>query len=306
MDIGRISSQNTSGLNSKSPVIKKDTSATIDTRDKLQKSEGQTFFSKVKSFVRENITGANKSEETGAAKQAWGEGSKSPIKTGAIIGTSVCGAGGAAIGYFTTETDPNKLPTQTVELRWQEPVLEKGYLGEIPKDYYEPLKGAPKSVGKEISTAFKMFAQNVEHSVDPTKSVYVDDVPAHAYPEGVLMTERHEIFTGKGEVSVEWQDHGINEPFLDGAKENLKYDTHKITIGHHPDGKPVTQEVIDGVHHQFTPEIKYQEVDSYQKPNVEFKMPDPWERAGMGLAIGSMMGLGLGVLSGLIYKVINR
>ncbi len=184
--------------------------------------------------------------------------------------------------------------------------MEKGYLGEIPRDYYEPVKGAPQSVGKEISTAFKMFAQNIEHSVAPTKSVYVNDVPAHAYPEGVQMVERHEIFTGKGEVTVEWKDEGINEPFLDGAKENLKYDTHKVITGHGADGKPITHEVIDGVHHQFTPEIKYQEVDSYQKPNVEFKMPDPWERAGMGLAIGSMMGLGLGVLSGLIYKVIHK
>ncbi len=63
MDIGRISSQNTSGLSSKGSMIKKDTSATIDTSDKLQKSEGPSFFSKVKSFVRENITGVNKSKK---------------------------------------------------------------------------------------------------------------------------------------------------------------------------------------------------------------------------------------------------
>lgn len=306
MDIGRINPNNTTGLNSKAPLIKKDTSAIIDTLDKLQKSEGQTFFSRVKSFVRENITGTGKSNEAGETKQAWGEGSKSPVKTGAIAGTSIGGVAGATIGYLTTETDPNKLPTQTVELRWQEPVLQKGYLGEIPKDYYEPLKGAPQTVGKEISTAFKMFAQSVEHSVDPTKSVYANDVPVKAYPEGVLMADRHEIFTGKGELNVDWQTKGIEEPYLAGANETLKYDTHKITIGHNPDGKPVTQEVINGVHHQFTPEIRYQEVGEYQKPNVEFNMPDPWERAGMGLAIGSIAGLGIGTLAGLIYKVIHR
>ena len=305
MDIGRIGAQNMAGKTGKAPVMKKDTSAKIDTTDKLQKSEGKTFFSRVKDFVRNNITGTQKTEEAAETKQAWGGDYGSPVKTGAIVGTTVCGAAGAVAGYVTTETNPDNLPTQTVELEWQEPVMQERYLGEVPKNYYEPVKGAPKSLGKEIGTAFKMLAQGIEHEVDPTKSVYAD-APAKAYPEGVLMADKSQVFSGKGEMEINWDTKGINEPYLAGANENLEYDTHKLTIGHTPDGEPVTQEVIDGVHHKFTPDIRYQEVGEYQTPEVEFKMPDPWERAGMGLAIGSMVGLGVGTLAGLIHKVIAK
>jgi len=121
-----------------------------------------------------------------------------------------------------------------------------------------------------------------------------------------MMVNRGEVFTGRGEVDVDWNSQDINDPYLAGYNDNPEYDTHEIVLGKTPDGKPVTQEVIDGIHHKYSPDIKYNDVGSYETPDVEFKAPNPWERAGMGLAIGSLIGLGVGTAVGLIHKILSK
>jgi len=303
MDIKRVVTPDLTSKARKKPEIVKDESAKINTNDVVQKGEEKSFFQGVRDFVRNNITGTGKAEKA-VQKEDWG-GDYGSVKAAALAGTAVGGAAGAVVGYVTTETDPANLPEQSVELEWHEPVMSKRYLGEVPRDYYEPVDNPSKSAGKELSTAWKMLKQGFQQEIDPTRPVYAN-APVKAEPEGILMVQKQKVFTGRGEVEVNWETKGIEEPYLAGYNDNPKTDTHKVVLGTTPDGKPVTQEVVDGVNHKFTPDIRYQEVGEYQKPNVEFKTPDPWERAGMGLAIGSLIGLGVGTVVGFIHKILSK
>jgi len=168
VDVGRIGANNIAARTNEGSAVKKDTSAKIDTTDKLQKGKGTSFFKRVKNFVRTNITGADRTEEA-AGKESWGRGDYGSVKNGALIGTAIGGSSGAVIGYVTTETDPANLPQQTVELEWQEPVLRQKYLGEIPRNNYEPVKSPGMPVGKEISRAFRMMGQEIQNEIDPTR-----------------------------------------------------------------------------------------------------------------------------------------
>lgn len=309
MDIKKVATQDLTASAKKSPDVVKDKSARIDTRDYVQKGEGKSFFQSVKDFVKNNITGTDKSMGTDKAsevtgKEDWG-GDYGSVKTAALACTAVGGATGAVVGYVTTETDPANLPESSIELEWHEPVMNERYIGEVPRNFYEPVDNSSKSAGKEFATAWKMLKQGFQQELDPTRPVYAD-APVKADPEGILMTQRHQVFTGRGEVEVDWETKGIEEPYLAGFNDNPKTDTHKVVVGTTPNGEPVTQEVVDGVMHKFTPDIRYQEVGEYQTPDVEFKTPDPWERAGMGLAIGSLIGLGVGTVVGLIHKVLSK
>lgn len=311
MDAAKIRPTNIASTPIAGMARKKESSAQIDTRDKLQKSEGKTFFSKVKDFVRENITGEKEVEASSAGsggkigvKEACSSDYGS-IKPVVAASTAICGAAGAVIGYATTETDVSKLPRQTVELKWNEPVMGEKYLGEVPRDYYESVDNPHKSLGKEFQTAFKEMGQNFHRGLDPTRSVF-GSAPLRTETGDVMMTQRQEVFTGRGELEVNWETKDINDPRMVGLMDDPQFDTHKVVVGRTPDGAHVTRDVIDGIQHKFAPDIQNDEVGSYKEPSVEFKTPNPWEHAGMGLAYGMMVGLGLGTIVGVIRKVLHK
>ncbi len=280
--------------------VKKATShSNIDTSDKVVKSHTESgFFSKIKKFVKENIVGTSTKEST---SKDYGSVS---VARSAAIGATVGGAAGAVTGYtIASNIDPSQLPEKSVELEWSEPVMEKRYIGDIPRDYYQPIDHPDKSVGKEIETAFKVLGQSIRNSVDPTRPVYADAPKVAPGGEGIMMVQKQELFEGRGEPHITWQEKSIEEPYLAGYKDNPVKDVSSKVIGHTPDGTPVEQQTVDGIYHKFTPDIRYQEVGTYKVPHVEFKGPDPWEYAGMGLAIGAMGGTVLGALVAALRKM---
>lgn len=278
--------------------------ALTDTTDRVSRGETGGFLGKIKNFVRTNITGKTAQSEESVSKEKTRD--FGIVSSAALAGGIVGGTAGAVAGYVTTETDPSKLPENSVDLEWAEPVMQKRYLGEIPRDRYEPINHPYKSVGKELATAFKLAGQDIRDGVDPTRPVYADAPAVAPGEEGVMMVQKQQTFTGRGEVEVDWQTKGINEPYLAGYNDNPVEDVSSRVIGHTPDGTPVEQEFVDGINHKYTPDIRYQEVGEYRIPQVKFKTPDPWERAGMGLAIGAMLGTTVGVVIGVIQKVLGK
>lgn len=304
MEIQRVSTQYSSQKQSALQKTQGETAAQINTSDTLQKSEPSGFLNRIKCFVKTNITGASSSEGASENKNNSSDYG-SFVKPAAVSGAVIGGIGGAVIGYVTTETDITKLPEQTLELKWSEPVLTKQHVGYIPRDFYEPIQNDTKPIGKEITTAFKVMSQGVRSELDPVKPVFTQ-APIMTESGGVMTVDRQEVFTGRGDVKVNWESKPIGSPYMEGYIDDPKFDTRQVVIGHTPDGTPVTKEVVDGIQHRFAPEIKYDQVGTYKTPSVEFKAPDPWERAGMGLAIGALAGLGIGTAIGVIHKVLAK
>ncbi|MCE1247271.1 MAG: hypothetical protein LWY06_11555 [Firmicutes bacterium] len=305
MNISQIGFNNTQRLSGESAGVRNqaaDKPAMIDTSDKLQKSEDTGFFSGLKSFVRKNITGG--SETKGCCNDFSPSGSF--LKKSAVAGTVIGGVTGFAVGYATTETDVSKMPLQTANVEWKEPVMNPRYLGDIPRDHYAPVENASKPIGKEIASIFQKIGNNIQQNLDPQVPVHAD-APVRNMDGSVMMADRHQIVTGRGELHVKWETKPIGDPVMKEYIDDPKFDTHKEVIGKTPDGSPVTRDVVDGVSHHFKPEIQFNKVGEYKVPtSAEFGAPNPWEKAGEGLAIGALAGLGIGTLVGLIHKVIAK
>jgi hypothetical protein len=305
MNISSIGLNNNQRINQDSSAVRSQTAerpASIDTSDKVQKGEDPGIFSGLKKFVRNNITGNTKACQPGCGDFTP---SGSFLKKSAVAGTVVGGAAGFVIGYATTETDVSKMPLQTADINWKEPVMTPRYLGDIPRDHYAPVENASKSVGKEIASVFQKLGNSIQQNLDPSVPVHAD-APVRTMDGGIMMADRHQSLTGRGELQVKWDTKPINEPIMTDYSDDPKFDMHKQVIGKTPDGTPVTRDVVDGVSHHFKPEIQFNKVGEYKVPTAEFKAPDPWEKAGMGLAIGALAGLGVGTVVGLIHKVIEK
>jgi hypothetical protein len=127
MNISSIGLNNNQRINQDSSAVRSQTAerpASIDTSDKVQKGEDPGIFSGLKKFVRNNITGNTKACQPGCGDFTP---SGSFLKKSAVAGTVVGGAAGFVIGYATTETDVSKMPLQTADINWKEPVMTPRY-----------------------------------------------------------------------------------------------------------------------------------------------------------------------------------
>jgi len=101
-------------------------------KDSFSSGEKAGFFGKVKRFWAENVTGKGLKRPDADAIQDF-------ATRAAVAGGAIGAAAGGFIGYQAGKMEAAN--AQRSHVTWQEPVMERKHLGNIPSDYYTPWWG---------------------------------------------------------------------------------------------------------------------------------------------------------------------
>jgi hypothetical protein len=259
-------------------------------QDTVEKGADETgFFSKMKNLVSSGVD--NKEEAYRSSDVSILEKYRSEAIGGAV-GFVAAGITGAVIAHSSAMADVNKLPVESVSLKWKEPIMQQKNLGQMPADYYQP-----NNVWGWVNNSGKVDV--------------VRDAPALDASGQPVMNPRSHTFTDHGKPVVRWQDMKIQDPQLKGWNESTLPDNERVMVGHHTEsvdsGRRDSQnriiykdvEVDDyetrtkGWNHSFSADIDYKTVGTYTKPEVTF---ETGVSVGLRTFVGFLVGAGTGAV----------
>lgn len=200
-------------------------------------------------------------------------------KTGAFIGAAVGGiAGGVAAYNMSWNEIKSTNDVNSVTLDWQEPVMQKEVLGEMPADYYG------------------YSSWDLGHPHGTQDVVKNNPVLEHGQP---VMKDVSKTYSDYGTPVVSWKDNAISHKTMTGYHSSITPDVHTYETyeGTDSEGNAIysTHQEIEGYWHSFYPDIKSDIVGSYKTPSVKF---ETGVNVGLNTALGVLAGAGLGAVTG--------
>ena len=205
---------------------------------------------------------------------------KEGARNGAIIGGIAGGIAGGITAYSISMHHVRATePYQSVSLEWQEPIMEREFLGRIPSDYYS--------------------YSSTQWGGPLTSPVYrYNPVQENGKP---VMQQTGDTFSGYGQPEITWKPNTTEQKVLTGYYESVSERSHteSVRVGTDSDGKAIYEDrkVIDGYDHSFSPTFKHYKLGVYHTPRVDFKTQI---NVGANTLIGIAGGIGLGALTGAI------
>ncbi len=206
-------------------------------------------------------------------------------KDWAIKGAAIGGvAGGIAGGIVAYNMSMNTIKAtndfNTITLDWQEPVMQKEVLGEIPSDFYS-------------SSRYSNWISYGHGTTDVTR-----DNPVMQNGKPVMQNVSKE-YANYGTPEVSWNTNNIEQKKLNGYSESIREDieTYQVYEGKDEDGNDVysTHERVVGYDHDFYPDIERIKVGEFQTPKVRF---ETGVNITLNTALGVLAGAGIGALAG--------
>lgn len=275
------------------PVKARQEAETVGTseQDTLEKgTEKSGFFTDMKKLVSSGLE--SKEEAYRSSDLDITEKYKIELM-GAGAGALVFGTIGAGFAYSQAMAEVNKLPVESVSLNWKEPIMQSKTLGQIPADFYE-----------------YDFGLGVPSNLNYANTNVVRDAPALDASGQPYLQPRSHTFTDHGKPVVRWSEQTIRDPQLKGWSESTYEDTEEVLVGHHhesvkvgydSDNNPIYEDrqVDDyetrtkGWQHRFSPDIKYNNLGTWEKPEVTFE-------TGVNVGMRTFGGFVLGATTGAI------
>ncbi|MHC9539352.1 MAG: hypothetical protein AB9903_07500 [Vulcanimicrobiota bacterium] len=264
--------------------------AGLPVQDTVEKgTEKSGFFTDMKKLVSSGIE--SKEEAYRSSDLDITEKYKTELM-GAGAGALVFGTIGAGFAYSQAMAEVNKLPVESVSLNWKEPIMQSKTLGQIPADYYQP------------NSVWGMFNNN-NGNVDVVRDAPALDASGQPY-----LQPRSHTFTDHGKPVVRWSEQTIRDPQLKGWSESSYEDTEEVLVGHHHesvkvgydnDNNPIYEDRqvddyetrMKGWQHRFTPDIKYNNLGTWEKPEVTFE-------TGVNVGLRTLGGFALGATTGAV------
>jgi|GEM_PF-729466 len=263
----------------------------LSVQDTVEKgTEKPGFFTDMKKLFSSGLE--SKEEAYRSSDMDFTEKYKTELM-GAGAGALVFGTIGAGIAYSNAMAEVEKIPVESVSLNWKEPIMQSKTLGQIPADYYQP------------NDLWGMFNNNNKGSVN-----VIRDAPALDPSGQPYLQPRSHTFTDHGKPVVRWSEQTIRNPELRGWSESTYEDTEEVLVGHHTesvkvgydsDNNPIYEDrqVDDyetqtkGWQHRFTPDIKYHNLGTWEKPEVTFE-------TGVNVGLRTLGGFALGATTGAV------
>jgi len=237
-------------------------SSSIDTQDKLVKSDDKKIDFK-------KITLPKLDENT-----------KTKMLQGGTIGALVGGLAGGITAYnMAWHEIKAEVPSNSVELAWQEPVTNKESIGKIPSNYYSFIKWSKT------------------HNRPCTENVWVVQ-PAVDNAGRPVMQDVSKTFEGYGNYTITQKNNNINYQTLNGYYERVIEDSHTHTETDSK-GNTRTTKHIDGYWHRFSPNISNTKIGEYQTPVVKF------DNGGINVGLRTLAGVGIGAGIGAVAGAIT-
>lgn len=220
------------------------------------------------------------------------------VMAGGTLG--VVGAGvGAGIGALVARSSEvgayeNSVEPTTVELSWQEPVMESQVLGRIPRD-----ERLSPSLWNHLGINSKPTR------INPSTEAASRTNPIIGEDGQLEMRDVTRVFEGHGTPEVSWASHRILNHELTGYDRSVtsrytgQWSCQKNWFP--PEDEELVEWCVD-----YKPKISKNQVGSYEEPSVKFDRPAEWdERISKATLTGALKGAGIGFVTGLVTGVLG-
>lgn len=222
----------------------------------------------------------------------------------ALVGGVVGAGGGALIGGLVGRSNAvgdfqSSTEITALELSWQEPVIERQLVGDIPKD-------------ENIDASFwnHLGVDSEPTKINPkTRPVYADNPVIDERGAPTLQTHS-KTYEGYGTAKVDWVSHRIFNHELSGYDRRVT-SQYESQWGCHRNWSPPENENVERWCIDYDPKFTRHQVGDYQTPEVKFERPDDvktkiaaatWTSALKGAGIGLVGGVAAGVLLGFLAR----